>query len=514
MANEASLGKKIFRGTIIIVAVSIAAKLASFLTEAVLAYYLGTSAEGDAYYMISSLHHVVYPMMSVGIWKVFLPAYKKRMAQGDMDGAAAIANKVLTFFTLLSVVIVLGIILFGSGIVSLIAPGFEGDTRALCIRLIRLSAPMYIFIVASAVYASMLQCHNRFLGSQIREVASHVPTILAALLCYRVFGIEALAYALVVGGVVRLLVELPFVNWNYRPKLDLQFRSEEFRTILRRLPSALLSEGANQINTLIDKIMASGLPQGSISALNYGAKLTHVFSGLFSSAIATALYPQVIELIARGRVEELKKLIRKILSIFLLVMLPISIGCILLRRELVTVVYMRGAFDAGSVSVTASVFACYAAGLLFMACSTIINNLFYSYGDTKTPLLISLANMAVNVAMNFLLISRFGVSGLAAATTVSSVSTLVIRMILVRKHVNLEYRRMLEVTLKVLAATLAGCVLPVVLVQRFMDGSLLRLLVSVGVSVPCYLLLLRVLHVEELHEALTVLKNIRKKSKS
>ncbi|MBQ3424571.1 MAG: hypothetical protein IJH38_05180, partial [Clostridia bacterium] len=183
MANEASLGKKIFRGTIIIVAVSIAAKLASFLTEAVLAYYLGTSAAGDAYYMISSLHHVVYPMMSVGIWKVFLPAYKKRMAQGDMDGAAAIANKVLTFFTLLSVVIVLGIILFGSGIVSLIAPGFEGDTRALCIRLIRLSAPMYIFIVASAVYASMLQCHNRFLGSQIREVASHVPTILAALLC-------------------------------------------------------------------------------------------------------------------------------------------------------------------------------------------------------------------------------------------------------------------------------------------------------------------------------------------
>ena len=505
MANEASLGKKIFRGTIIIVAVSIAAKLASFLTEAVLAYYLGTSAAGDAYYMISSLHHVVYPMMSVGIWKVFLPAYKKRMAQGDMDGAAAIANKVLTFFTLLSVVIVLGIILFGSGIVSLIAPGFEGDTRALCIRLIRLSAPMYIFIVASAVYASMLQCHNRFLGSQIREVASHVPTILAALLCFRVFGIEALAYALVVGGMVRLLVELPFVNWNYRPKLDLQFRSEEFRTILRRLPSALLSEGVNQINTLIDKIMASGLPQGSISALNYGAKLTHVFSGLFSSAIATALYPQVIELIARDRVEELKKLIRKILSIFLLV---------LLRRALVTVVYMRGAFDSGSVSVTASVFACYAAGLLFTACSTIINNLFYSYGDTKTPLLISLVNMAVNVAMNFLLISRFGVSGLAAATTVSSVSTLVIRMILVRKHVNLEYRRMLEVTLKVLAATLVGCVLPVVLVQRFMDGSLLRLLVSVGVSVPCYLLLLRMLHVEELHEALTVLKNRRKKSKN
>ena len=278
MANEASLGKKIFRGTIIIIAVSVAAKLASFLTEAILAYYLGTSAEGDAYYMISSLHNVVYPMMSVGIWKVFLPIYKEKQAHGDMEGAAEIANKVLTFFTMLSVGVVLLVIVFGEGVVSLIAPGFEGETRTLCIRLIRLSAPMYIFIVASAVYASMLQCHNRFLGSQIREVASHVPTILAAVFCYRAFGIEALAYALVVGGIVRLLVELPFVNWNYKPKADLNFRSPAFKTMLKRLPSALLSEGVNRINTLIDKIMASGLPEGSISALNYGVKLTNVFS--------------------------------------------------------------------------------------------------------------------------------------------------------------------------------------------------------------------------------------------
>ena len=322
-----------------------------------------------------------------------------------------------------------------------------------------------------------------------------------------------MAYALVVGGLVRLLVELPFVNWNYRPRVDLRFRTKEFETILARLPSALLSEGVNRINTLIDKIMASGLPEGSISALNYGVKLTNVFSGLFSSAISTALYPQVIELIAKDRKEELRKLIRKILSIFLIVMLPVSVGCVMLRRELVTAVFMRGSFDASSVSITASVFACYAAGLLFFACSSVISNLFYSHGDTKTPLWISIAHLGVNVTLNLLLVSRFGATGLAAATTISAFVTLVLRMVLVRRHIDLEYRKMLGVSVKILAATTLSCVIPVALVQKLLTGSVLRLIVSVGISVPCYLILLRLLHVEELHELVAIFKKKMKKSK-
>ena len=147
--------------------------------------------------------------------------------------------------------------------------------------------------------------------------------------------------------------------------------------MLRRLPSALISEGVNQLNSLIDKAMASTLPTGTVSALNYGQKLIHVFSGLISAAIATALYPQMIELIALKEEKALSKLMVKTINIFCVLMVPITIACVLFRSELVSAVYQRGLFTVESTAVTSGAFALYSLGLFFSAPNSIITNLFY-----------------------------------------------------------------------------------------------------------------------------------------
>ena len=326
-----TIGKKVFRGTVVITLVGILAKFTSFIAEAILAAYLGTTYQSDAYYMVNGVQMVIYPMISVGIWKVFLPLYKEKITHGLKEEADALTNHVITFFSIVSFLAVGLMILLAGPIVSVVAPGFEGETRALCIKLVRISAPMYFFIIAAAIYASILQANNKFLGSQIREVASHIPTILAAIFFYKRFGIEAMAIALVVGGAVRLLIELPFVNWGYRYRPDFRFKTHEFGVLLKRLPSALISEGVVQLNTLIDKAMASTLPEGTISALNYGHKLINVFSGLLSTAIATALYPQMIELIALKKEDELSSLLEKIIDIFAALMIPVTLACVLFR---------------------------------------------------------------------------------------------------------------------------------------------------------------------------------------
>ena len=512
MVNNKSIANKIFRGTIVIVLVGIVAKVASFIAEAVLAAYLGTTYQSDAYYMISSVHGVVYPMLSIGIWKVFLPLYKSHIAKGEMDTAYTLTNKSLSFFTAVSLAVVALLMIFAPVVVSIVGPGFNGETRTLCIKLVRISAPMYVFIIASAVYASVLQCHNKFLGSQIREVASHIPTILAAIFFYRRFGVDAMAIALVVAGILRLVIELPFVNWGYKFKPDFKFRTQEFALMLKRMPSALVSAGVVQLNTLVDKAMASTLPTGTVSGLNYGHKLMNVFSGLLSSAIATAMYPQMIELISLDRKEELGRLVEKIINIFCVLMMPITVACILFRTELVSAVFQRGAFDVSSTALTASVFALYCLGLFFVACNTVISNIFYGHGDTKAAMYISIANLAINVVLNLVLIHIWGVNGLALATSLSVIITFFLRIKIAEKYVKLDNKKMIITAVKVLVASAIACTIPKVIFWIHPMNKYVVLVVSSVIGVGLYLMMMRVLKVNEINDLIGLLKRKIKKA--
>ena len=503
---EKSIGKKVFRGTVIIVLIGILAKITSFIVEAILAAYMGTTYQSDAYYMVSSVQAVIYPMLSVGIWKVFLPLYKSHIAQGETEVAESLANKTISFFTTISLIVVLLLILFAPVAVSIVAPGFKGETRILCIWLVRISAPMYVFIIASAVYASILQCHEKFLGSQIREVASHIPTIIAAVFFYKKLGIEVMAVALVVAGLLRLIIELPFVNWGYRFRPDYKFKGQEFLLMLKCLPSALISAGIAQLNTLVDKSMASMLPTGTISGLNYGHKLMNVFSGLLSSAIATAMYPQMIELITLKKRDQLSELIVRIINIFCVLMVPITIACILFRTELVAAVFQRGAFDADSTKLTSNVFAIYCVGLFFIACSTVVSNIFYGNGDTKTPMYINISALIMNIVFNLVLIHFWGVNGLAAATSLVVIITFFARLIIARQYVKLSGKSLLKTGFKVLLASVIACMIPRVFFWFHPINKYLVLIISACVGVVVYLLMITILKVDEIHDLIGLMK--------
>lgn len=504
--SERTTGRKILKGTIVIILVSVFAKITAFFSEALLANYLGTSYQSDAYYMVSSIQQVFYPMLSVGVWKVFLPVYKDRITQKKMDEASAVANKTITLLTIVSILFVVFIWVFNDVVVRIIAPGFSDETRVLCAELVRISSPMYLFVIIAAVYASMLQCHNKFWGSQIREVATHIPTILVAILCYNVWGVKALAVALILGGLVRLLVELPFVDWGYRFRPDFSLKDTQFIVMIKRLPSALLSEGVTQFNTLIDKVMASSLPTGAVSSLNYGHRLMNVFSGLLSSAIATAMYPQMVELISLKKQDVLAQLMEKTIRLFFITMVPISIACIVFRTELVTLVYQRGAFGTDSTIITSSVFALYSVGLLFVACSTVLNNLFYGYGDTKTPMIISVVHLIVNVVLNLVLVWYMGVNGLALATSLSAIVTTGVRYVLCGRYIIMNGKVLLYYALKIGFVSCFSCIGAYLLVSALFDSMLVRLVIGAVLGVSSYCVLLKVLHVDELNELIKIIR--------
>lgn len=510
--SKKSTGSNIFKGTLIILMVSILTKFVSFIAEAVMAYYVGTTYKSDAYHMIAGVHTVIYPMLSIGIWKVFLPLYKSHIAQNEIETADALANKSITFFTLISTVIVGLLIVFAPLVVTLVAPGFEGETKELTAKLVRISAPMYIFIIAAGVYASMLQCRNKFFGSQIRMLVSHIPTIIAAIFFYKRFGIEAMAIALVVSAVLRLLTVLFFVDWGYRFKPDFRLKDREFVLMCKRMPSALLGAGVTQLNSLVDKVMASGLPEGTISSLDYGHRLMKVFGGMISSAINTAMYPQIVELISHGKKDELNSLLIRILSLYALITFPVSLSCVLFRTEIASAVYERGAFNADSTKLVAEIFAFYCISLFVAAANTTLNDLFYAYGDTKTPMVLATTALLANIVFNLILIKLMGVKGLVLSTSLISMVNFVIRIVLARKYVKLKVFELLRTAIKIALCSIIACLIPRVFFWIFPANKFIVLIASAAAGVPVYYLLTRLLRVNEIDDLLAMLKKKLKKA--
>lgn len=522
---EKSLSNRIIKGTIIILVVGIAAKLAAFAQTSILAYFVGTSMHADAFHMISNIQGSIYPMMSTGVWTVFLPLYKKHLASGENEIASSLANKSISFFTLISIIIVILLISFAGPIVSVIAPGFEGVLKDTTVRLVRLSAPMYTFILAASVIAAMLQSHEKFFASQVREVISHIPPIIVAVLLYNKLGpdlgVNALAISLVVAAFCRILVELPFINWGYKYKPDLNLKSSEFKLMLSRMPSALISAGVGQLNTIIDASMASTLRiTGTISGLNYSRRLINVLDGLLSKPVATALYPQMIGLISNNKEKELARLTVRIISIFCVLMIPASMAGFLFRKELIAAVYQHGTFTAESTALTKNVFGFYCIGITFSACSSVISNIFYGNGDTKTPMVLSIIGLASNVILNLIFIRFWKASGLALSTSVSAMIMLVLRLIFVRKYVKLDNKKILITALKILFASLIACIIPRILFgdasnvgtiyqdgiyHLFNTNRYIMLAASAVVAIPVYLLLIKLLKVTELNDLIDLL---------
>ena len=510
-AEEKKISKKgsVFRGTVVVFTVMLASKLAAFISEAILANYLGTSSIGDAYYMVSGIQQVLYPMLSVGIWKIFLPRYKALLTTKGYVTADKLASAASLMFLAMSAIFTILIAIFAEGIVSLVAPGFDFETRSLCAELVRITSPMYVFIIWSSIYATMLQCHDKFLGSQIREIATHIPVILLAIFFYGQYGVYALAAGLVLGGIARLVIELPFMNWGYKPTFKIKDQKGELVNIIKALPAALTASGADEVTILVNKIMASFQGVGAVSALNYASKLQNVFNGLFSKALITAAYPKMAEQAATKDYNALNGLMLKSVAAIATFIIPITVGTIIFSSDIVAVIFQRGSFGIDATELTSRVYCFYAIGLLFSALFTLFNNAFYVLEKSRFAMRTSLLSMALNVIASITLTQFMGAAGLAAAASLSYFVTTVVQGVMLKKLTGINFRNLTRDVLKTCISTVVA-VFVAWFVSTFIASLVLRVLAVVCIASVIYFVMLVVLKSESIGYVLNILKKRKK----
>ena len=163
----------------------------------------------------------------------------------------------------------------------------------------------------------------------------------------------------------------------------------------------------NQVNGLVDKTLASTLVEGSISALNYANKLNEFVMGIFIVSITSVIYPLLSKLSAANNKEEFNNSIVKSINYVILLVIPISIGAMVLSTPIVKLLFERGAFDLRATQMTSSALFCYSIGIIGFGLRDILSRVFYSIQDTKTPMINGAIAMALNIVLNLILIIYF-----------------------------------------------------------------------------------------------------------
>lgn len=402
-----------------LIILTFAAQLIAFMRESVFAYYYGTSSNADAYVMASQIPITLFAVVTTAINTVMLPIYtekKERYGQADAD---RFMNTFIIIFEIFCFIFSVLACVFARSIVFVFAPYFSGDLLYLTIRYVRLLFPTIMCSSLINILTVRYYVQKKFAYTQYVGLLQNMSIIIMMLAFARRIGTDAPVLGTIIGLFLNaLLLLIPCLD-VVRAKIELTSLWHDVKTVLAKAIPVACGVGVAEINRIVDKAIASGLEAGSITSINYANKLCVIFPALVVSAFSTVSFQKFSKLYVQGKYTEQAFELIRYLQVLFYILLPITCGVLILRKELITIVFARGAFLQNAVDLTSDVFFYYALGIAPIAAREILSRYFYSCGDTKTPVVNSAVGVAVNIVLNIILSRIMGAPGLALATTVS-----------------------------------------------------------------------------------------------
>lgn len=445
MSRKDQMVKSVFMVTIL----SILGKITGFFRETVIAAYYGAGGASDTYFVAYTLPSVLFSIVGASMGVIFVPMYVERLKEHQKAAQKFSSSIISITIIVTSILSILGII-FSKYVVMFIAPGFKDQALNTTIHLTRIMFPMFIFISLSYIITGVLQSHESFLVPSIISVPSNIVIILSVILFSREYGIYALGWGTMLGAVSQILIQLPAVKGKLDYRFCVELDDPSIRSYWYLLVPVILGTAVDKVNIMVDKMLASSLMVGSISAINYSTRLLDFAGSVCTGAIIAVVYPNFATMSAN---EDYKKLTHTTYSAVIgisQIIIPVTAAAIMLNKDIVRFVFERGAFEEKHTNLTAYAFSYYALGLWAMGIREVLNRVFYSLDDTSTPMKISIFAMVLNIGLNILLVKNMGIGGLGLATAISSTAAVLFLLRLLRKRMeHFKLRAFLKEGLKI-----------------------------------------------------------------
>jgi putative peptidoglycan lipid II flippase len=444
---QRSANQKIARAAGTVMAAFVFSNLVGLARTMVITHAFGTSAGYDAFNAANRVAELLFNLVAGGaLASAFIPTLTGFLVREDRAGAWRLASGVINLAALALALISALAALFAPQIVRyglfVLAPGSPPEQLDLTIALLRIMLPSVVIFGVSGLLMGILNAHQVFLIPAVAPAMYSLGMILGTWLLGPGMGIRGLAWGVVLGAGLHLLVQLPALLRlaGRRFFVTLGLRSPAVIEVLRLMAPRLLGVAVVQLNFIANTIIALGQPEGSVSYITVAFALMLMPEMAIAQSTAIAALPTFSAQVARGRLDEMRASLAAALRAVLLLSVPASVGLMLLREPLVRLLYERGAFTPESTRLVAWALLWYAAGLVGHSLVEVISRAFYALHDTQTPVKVGVAAMTLNIILSLWISRLFAQAGLpphgglALANTIATTLEAVALLALMRRR--------------------------------------------------------------------------------
>lgn len=454
----------LLRSAGVISAATMTSRLLGLIRDQVLAYLFGAGNAMDAFYVGFRIPNLMRDLFAEGAMSAaFVPTFTKRLTAEGRTQAWQLGNQLINALLIVTGLLVTIGIIFAAPLVMLFAGHFNEvpGKLELATTLTRIMLPFLSLVAIAAAFMGMLNSLQRFFTPALSPAMFNLAMIASGFALVPLMPsvglppIAGMAIGALIGGVGQVVLQWPALHhagYRYRPILNL--RDPGLREILRLMGPGILGLAAVQINLLVNTILATGEGTGAVSWLSYAFRLMYLPIGLFGVSIATAALPTLSRQAARENPEEMRQTISNGLRLMFMLNVPATLGLVTLASPIVALIFERGSFTPADTAATAAALMCYAPGLLGYSTVKIAVPSFFALRDSRTPALISVGSVVLNVALNLLLIRLMGYRGLALGTAVAAlVNAAALLYLLQRRLGGLEGPRIAMAFVKISVAS-------------------------------------------------------------
>ena len=506
--------------------------------EIVILNYFSTKLNAPAFHLAFRIPNFLRDMFGEGILsKAFITTFVATEAEDGKEAAWDLANRIFNLiFLVLICIVVLGIV-FAPTIVNILAredfdetlvssKHYGFDTKVeLTIYLTQLMFPYLLFVSLAAIAMGLLNSKGKFAIPACASSFFNLSSLLIGISGYYLFPrfgmhpITGMAVGVVVGGIVQFLIQVPSmysVGFRYKPLLNL--RDPRVLQVLRLLGPAILGVAAVPINQLTNTwFITSG--DEWLAWIQGAYRIMHLPLGIFGVAISTVILPQLAKFANTGETEQFRNSISYALRLMLTVILPASIGLMVLSEPICRLLYERGAFLESDTFAMGAILFVYAFGLCGFSALKIVTDGFYAHKDIRAPVIVSLCGVTLNICLNYLFIYRELILDPRAVvfSTVLTVTlnSAVLLLLLRRKVERLGLWSVVPLAFKILmASAVMGVVCWVTngVIEKDMLGTygliprIINVFVPIGLSVLVLAGMYKLLKVTEFDDILNIFK--------
>jgi putative peptidoglycan lipid II flippase len=501
-------------------AATLASRVLGLVRDQVLAAFFGAGNDMDAFVVAFRIPNLVRDLFAEGSMSAaFVPTFTRELTLRGKRDAWRLGNNVLNALLITTGLLVVVGIVFAQPLIRLYAGDFANvpGKLELTVQLTRVVLPFLTMVAVAAAAMGMLNSLHHYFVPALAPAMFNVATIVLVVALAPLmpgFGqprIMAVAVAALAGGIGQVAIQWPALRREgFRYARVFDPGDPGLRRMLILMGPGMIGMAATQVNLFVNTLLATSQGTGAASWLTYAFRLMYLPIGLFGVSIGTAVLPAVSRHAATDDTTEIRRTVSRGLAMMLMLNVPATAGLVVLASPIVQMLFERGHFMSSDTAATAAALRWYALGLIGYSAVRITSPTFYAIGESRTPAMVSVGAIGVNVIASVALVRAMGFQGLALGTSIAAIVNAALLLGLLRHRLGgLEGRRLLVTLLKVTGSSLVMALVAAAMpyaMDRVAPGTQLvmqavRLGATILVSLTALAVMANILRVEAFHDA-------------